>query len=269
MVDVDSLSPLQPGDHAPNFTVPMVDRDGTVALADYRGIAPILLGLFRGTYCPFCRRAIVRMAQTWERLKAEGVEALAIVATTTDNARLCFRFHPPRLPVAADPEFATHRLYRVPGARMTEIEEAFRAVRVNPTGELPAPLPVREAFPALNRLEGFRPTPIDREDAARPYLQLSGSSSWTGRALSAGRTSSVVGRVSPGSASSRLTTNYWLRSKRSSGERRADRCTFGLSPSPLVGERDSCRRHQSIVLEELYGADLGSFGPLPTFPDRK
>jgi hypothetical protein len=57
---------------------------------------------------------------------------------------------------------------------MTEIEEAFRAVRINPTGELPAPLPVREAFPALNRLEGFKPTPIDREDAARPYLQLSG-----------------------------------------------------------------------------------------------
>jgi len=174
MADVDSRSPLQPGDRAPEFTLPMVDRDGTVALADYRGQAPLLLGLFRGTYCPFCRRAIVRMGQTWERLKAEGVEALAIVATTPNNARLYFRSRPPSLPVAADPEFATHRLYRVPGSRMTEIEEAFRAVRINPTGELPAPLPVREAFPALNRLEGFKPTPIDREDAARPYLQLSG-----------------------------------------------------------------------------------------------
>lgn len=173
MADVDSRSPLQPGDRAPEFTLPMVDRDGTVALGDYRG-RTLLLGLFRGIYCPFCRRAIVRMGQAWDRFKAEGVEALAIVATTPDNARLYFRYHPPRLPVAADPEFATHRLYRVPGSWMTEIEEAFRAVRVNPTGELPAPLPVREAFPALNRLEGFKPTPTDREDAARPYLQLSG-----------------------------------------------------------------------------------------------
>jgi peroxiredoxin len=126
MADVDSLSPLKPGDRAPDFTVPLVDRDRTVALADYRGKVPLLLGLFRGTYCPFCRRAIVRMGQTWERLKAERVEALAIVATTADNARLYFRLHPPGLPVAADPEFATHRLYRVPGSRMTEIEEVFR-----------------------------------------------------------------------------------------------------------------------------------------------
>ena len=145
-----------------------------MALADYRGRTPLLLGLFRGIYCPFCRRAIVRMGQAWERFKAEGVEALAIVATTPENARFYFRFHPPRLRVAADPEFATHRLYRVPRPRITEIEEDFRAARVNPTGELPAPMPVREAFPALNRLEGFEPTPIDREDAARPNLQLSG-----------------------------------------------------------------------------------------------
>ena len=37
------------------------------------------------------------MGQTWQRLKAEGVEALAIVATTPDNARLYFRSHPPSL----------------------------------------------------------------------------------------------------------------------------------------------------------------------------
>ncbi len=173
MADVDSRSPLQPGDRAPEFTLPMVDRDGTVALADFRGRTPLLLGLFRGIYCPFCRRAIVRMGQAWERFKAEGVESLAIVATTPENARFYYRFHPPRLRVAADPECATHRLYRVPRPRITEIEEALRTARVNPTGELPAPLPVREAFPALNRLEGFKPTPIDRADAAQPNLQLS------------------------------------------------------------------------------------------------
>ena len=166
--------PLQPGDRAPEFTLPAADQKGTVALADYRGRTPLLLGLFRGTYCPFCRRAIVRMGQASERLRAEGVEALAIVATTPENARFYFRFRPPRLPVAADPEFVTHRLYGVPGPRITDIEEALRTTRVDPTGELPAPLPVREASAALSRLESFEPTPTDRQDAARAYLQLDG-----------------------------------------------------------------------------------------------
>ena len=29
--------PVQPGDSAPDFTLPSVDRDGTVSLDDYRG----------------------------------------------------------------------------------------------------------------------------------------------------------------------------------------------------------------------------------------
>ncbi len=167
-------APLQPGERAPEFTLPAADHEGSVTLADYRGRAPLLLGLFRGTYCPFCRRAIVRMGQAWERLRAEGVAALAIVATTPENARFYFRFRPPRLPVAADPEFVTHRLYGVPGPRITDIEEALRTTRINPTGELPAPLPVREAFATLRRLEAFETTPTDREDAARAYLQFVG-----------------------------------------------------------------------------------------------
>jgi peroxiredoxin len=174
MAEIEPRSPLQPGDRAPAFTLPAADRDGTVSLADYRGRAPLLLGLFRGIYCPFCRRALVRMAEACERLEPAGVEGLAIVATTPENARFYFRRRPARLPVAADPEFATHRLYGVPGPRRTEIEEAFQAARVNPTGELPGPLPIRDASAALSRLEGFEPTVTDREDAARPHLQLMG-----------------------------------------------------------------------------------------------
>ncbi len=167
-------SPLEPGDHAPDFTLPAADREGTVSLADYRGRTALLLGLFRGTYCPFCRRAIIRMGQAWERLKVEDVEALAIVATTAENARFYFRFRPPKLPVAADPDFVTHRLYGVPGPLRSDIAEAFRTTRINPSGELPAALPVPEASAALSRLEGFEATSTDREDAARPYLQFLG-----------------------------------------------------------------------------------------------
>lgn len=167
-------SPLQPGDRAPDFTLPAADREGTVSLADYRGRTPLLLGLFRGTYCPFCRRAIIRMGQAWDRLRVEDVEALAIVATTVENARLYFRFRPPKLPVAADPDFVIHRLYGVPAVSRTDIAEAFRTTRINPSGELPVPLPVPEASATLSRLEGFEPTARDREDTARPYLQFLG-----------------------------------------------------------------------------------------------
>lgn len=167
---------LQPGDRAPEFRLPAADRDGTVSSADYLGRTALLLGLFRGTYCPFCRRAITHMGHVWERLRGQGVdlEALAVVATTAENARLYFRYRPPRLRVAADPEFVTHRLYGVPASARGDIEGAYRTTRINPSGELSSALPVREASAALNRLEGFEPTSTDRDDAARPYIQFLG-----------------------------------------------------------------------------------------------
>jgi peroxiredoxin len=170
----DDRTPLQPGDRAPEFTLPAADREGTVALADYRGRTPLLLGLFRGPYCPFCRRALARMGQACDRLRVEGVEGLAVVATSAENARLYFRFRPPRMRVAADPEFATHRLYGVPDAWRPDIDEAMRTTRVNPTGELPSPLPVREASAALSRADGYEPTQTDGEDRARQFLQFLG-----------------------------------------------------------------------------------------------
>jgi peroxiredoxin len=50
MTVLDARPPLQPGEPAPEFTLPAVDRDGTVSLADYRGRSPVLLALLRGLY---------------------------------------------------------------------------------------------------------------------------------------------------------------------------------------------------------------------------
>ena len=167
-------APLKPGDRAPDFTLPAADREGSVSLADYRGRSPLLLGLFRGTYCPFCRRAIIRMGQAWQKLRGENVEALAVVATAAENARFYFRLRPPMFPVAADPDFVTHRLYGVPAPLRADIADAFRTTRINPSGELPTSLPIPEASASLSRLEGFEPTSTDRGDAARPFLQFLG-----------------------------------------------------------------------------------------------
>ena len=43
-------TPLHPGDPAPLFTMPAVNREGQVTLDDYRGRSPVLLGLFRGLH---------------------------------------------------------------------------------------------------------------------------------------------------------------------------------------------------------------------------
>src|ERR687888_175621 len=96
--------PIGPNQPAPNFTLPAVGHEGNVSLADYRGKSPVLLAMFRGLYCPFCRRAIAQLGATSDKLKSVGVETLAIVATSPENARLYFRFRPTRAPLAADPE---------------------------------------------------------------------------------------------------------------------------------------------------------------------
>ena len=172
---VEQRQPLRPGDRAPDFTLPAVEREGTVSLSDYRGKSPVLLGVFRGVYCPFCRRAIAQMGMVGEKLKALGVEALVIVATKPEHARLFFRLRPTRLPLAADQDLVTHRAYGVPKPEVTpELRQAFQSVRINPSGELPEPVLVPEASAALDKLDGFTPTKTDMEDRERQFPQLEG-----------------------------------------------------------------------------------------------
>ena len=79
--------PLRSGDPAPAFTLPAVNREGQVSLDDYRGRSPVLVGLFRGLHCPFCRRQVVQLGTTQEKLKAMGVETMAVVNTPLERAR--------------------------------------------------------------------------------------------------------------------------------------------------------------------------------------
>ena len=50
MADLASRRPLQPGEGAPNFTLPTVPDEGVVSLADYRGRSPVLLVLSRSVW---------------------------------------------------------------------------------------------------------------------------------------------------------------------------------------------------------------------------
>jgi hypothetical protein len=144
----------------------------TFSLAEYRGKTPLLLGLYRGLYCAFCRRAVARLGRAGDRLRPLGIETLAVIGTTLDNARLYYRYHPTQMAVAVDPALITHRAYRLPKVEATW--EVVSAVRRNPSGELPEALPLWEATKVLGRLDGFRPTDTDRDDGKRTWNQSVG-----------------------------------------------------------------------------------------------
>jgi len=170
------LSPIEPGEPAPEFSLPAINDDGTIALAEYRGRSPLFLALFVGLWCPFCRRSIAQMGTIEGRIRAAGVETLGIVASAPENARLYFTYRPTRLLLAADPEMSTHRAYGLPRPEVTpELMDQMTAIRINPSGDLPAPLPVQEAVMAIERLDGgFTPTETDQADMQRQWPQLKG-----------------------------------------------------------------------------------------------
>jgi peroxiredoxin len=164
--------PLEIGVPAPNFKLTMVGTDRPVSLTDYRGKTPLLLGLYRGLYCAFCRRAVARLGQVGDRLRPLGIETLAVIGTTLDNARLFYRHHPTRMVIAVDPALITHRAYGLPKVEATW--EVVSVQRRNPTGELPEPLPIWEGTKALGRLDGFKPTDTDKDDGKRTWNQSVG-----------------------------------------------------------------------------------------------
>ena len=169
----EMLSPISPGAQAPDFALPAVDGSGTISLQDYRGKTSLFLALFVGLWCPFCRRSIAEMAATEPALKEQGVQTLCIVATPPDNARLYFKYRPTRLRLAADPELTTHRAYGVPKPVPTpELMQAMEAVRINPDGIFPEPLPVEEAAAAVGKLDGYASTETDQADLQRQWPQL-------------------------------------------------------------------------------------------------
>jgi peroxiredoxin len=179
---------LEPGDQAPSFALPAVNRDGMVALEDYRGKGSVLVGLFRGLHCPFCRRQVVQLGMTRDKLARAGVETVAIVNTPAERARQYFQYRPTRVLLAADPEVRTHQAFGLPkigfvpdGTDPAELhwpERAtlaqFLAPQFNPAGELPEPQNIPQAMETLNQKDGFDPTEVDQQIMAAHRSQMTG-----------------------------------------------------------------------------------------------
>ena len=128
----------------------------------------------------------MQLGTTQDKLKALGVETVAVVNTPLERVRLYFKYRPARVLLAADPEAATHRAFGAPEGTLVEHESQaswplgtftmgqLQATLVNPTGELSVPQHVFAASETLNQRDGFELTEIDQEIAATHGFQLAG-----------------------------------------------------------------------------------------------
>jgi peroxiredoxin len=166
---------LKPGDPAPAFTLPAAHDDGTVSLQDYRGRSAVLLALFRGLYCPFCRHQMAQLAGTAEKLRPLGVETLGIVATAADRARSYFRRLKLRLPLGADPDLTTHRAYGLGVIERTpEADEMIDGAAMQLALALDIPAVAGKAREAISRFDGYQASESDMADRQRHQIQLTG-----------------------------------------------------------------------------------------------
>jgi hypothetical protein len=128
----------------------------------------------------------VKLGNMQDKLKAQGVETIAVVNTPLERARVYFKHRPARVLLAADPEAATHLSFGVPEGTPVEDESQaswseatftigqLQANLVNPLGELPEPQNPFVAMETLNKRDGFEPTEVDQQIAAVHGFLLSG-----------------------------------------------------------------------------------------------
>ncbi len=166
---------IAPGQPAPDFTLPAADREGTVSLSDYRGRHPVLLAIFRGVYCPFCRRQIAQLGLTAETLRERGVETLGVVATSAERARLYFRFRPARIPLGADPGLVTHSAYGLPRFPLSdELMRSIDAAALAWAHDVGVPAQAGSAYATVDALDGFQPLPSDEREVEQHQAQFIG-----------------------------------------------------------------------------------------------
>lgn len=175
---------LKPGDRAPNVVLDAINHGGKVAIDDFRGQSPVLVGLYRGLQCPFCRRHIAASALLASALREKGIDSLTVVNTPIERARLYFRYHPmPGIITASDPENVAHRAFGLPNLQFTENEDEWpykvsmptvMAMRIDMPGELPEPMGCLDAAAYLNNKDGYEMTPADQQTDEKYGGQLVG-----------------------------------------------------------------------------------------------
>lgn len=116
-----------PGTKAPDFRLPAAGG-GDVSLADYAGRRSVLLWFSKGLHCPFCRRNMARLSQSYARFAERGAEILQITHNTEREAQLYFRNYHLATPYLCDADRAVHLRYGVPLVAMSTAAVASNIV---------------------------------------------------------------------------------------------------------------------------------------------
>jgi peroxiredoxin len=169
MEDTTLRRPVQPGEPAPDFEVLGVNREGKISSDQFRGRSSLLLGLFVGLHCPFCRRHLASLSAMGQQLRDQGVDTLGIVITPPERARLYFRHRPTRILIAADPDRRTHAAFGVPEPKLgpethwpeTVAMQDLGALPVQVENEVPNPTPLAAVAEMLNARDGYELTEAD------------------------------------------------------------------------------------------------------------
>ncbi len=171
------------GDPAPAFTLAAINRQGDIGLADYHGRQSLLLGLFRGLHCPFCRRQVAQMNRHSEQLSTMSVAPLAVINTDLAHAKLYYGKLGFEMALAVDPDWDTHRRYGLTRTRMVvgktdwpkkaNILDVMR-LPMGPDDGAPKPMSMFRASAAMDRVEGYKPRLADKAGQVLNGLTNSG-----------------------------------------------------------------------------------------------
>ena len=112
MADEEHLHPA-PGSPAPDFRL-RAAGNGEIALSDYRGRASVVLWFSKGLFCPYCKRNMARLSQSYDAIRAREAEVLQVTHNTVAEADLYFRNYRLAMPYLCDPDRAVHLRYGIP-----------------------------------------------------------------------------------------------------------------------------------------------------------
>ncbi|MBS0344508.1 MAG: redoxin domain-containing protein [Proteobacteria bacterium] len=100
------------GETAPDFRLPAAGG-GQIALSDYLGSKAPLLWFSKGLFCPFCRRNMARLSQSYTDFVALDAEVLQITHNTQQEADTYFRNYHLATPYLCDADRQVHEAYGV------------------------------------------------------------------------------------------------------------------------------------------------------------
>ncbi|MBS0452313.1 MAG: redoxin domain-containing protein [Proteobacteria bacterium] len=100
------------GESAPDFRLPAAGG-GKVGLSDYLGSKTPLLWFSKGLFCPFCRRNMARLSQSYADFVALDAEVLQITHNTQKEADAYFRNYHLATPYLCDADRQVHEAYGV------------------------------------------------------------------------------------------------------------------------------------------------------------